>query len=159
MAAVTLSTRPLDVAHAGEVLTLQRAAYVPEARRYRDPELPPLVQTLEEVRTELGRADVVGLGVWDGGRLVGSVRLRVDGAVAHLGRLVVAPDRQGEGIGSDLLAACERVLPPEVGEIRLFTGSRSEATIRLYERVGYVRQYQTPAGTHDLVHLTKHLGA
>lgn len=154
---MALSTRPLEVAHAGEVLTLQRAAYVPEARRYRDPELPPLVQTLEEVRAELGRADVVGLGVWDGGRLVASARLRVDGTVAHLGRLVVVPDRQGEGIGSDLLAACERVLGPEVSEIRLFTGSLSEPTIRLYERFGYVRQYETSAGTHDLVHLTKRL--
>ena len=157
MAPVTLSTRTLLVEDAGEVLTLQRAAYVPEARRYRDPELPPLTQTLDEVRAELARPDVVGLGVRDDGRLVAAVRLRVDGTVAHLGRLVVAPDRQGEGIGTDLLAACERVLPPEVGEIRLFTGSRSEPTIRLYERVGYVRQYETPAGTHDLVHLTKRL--
>lgn len=155
---MTLSTRALRVEDAGEVLTLQRAAYVPEARRYRDPELPPLTQTLDEVRAELARPDVVGLGVRDDGRLIAAVRLRIDGAVAHLGRLVVAPDRQGEGIGSSLLAACERVLPPEVGEIRLFTGSRSESTIRLYERVGYVRQYETPEGTHDLVHLTKRFG-
>lgn len=155
---VTLSTRALRVEDAGEVLTLQRAAYVPEARRYRDPELPPLTQSLDDVRAELAREDVVGLGVRDDGRLVAAVRLRIDGAVAHLGRLVVAPDRQGEGIGTDLLAACERVLPPEVAEIRLFTGSRSESTIRLYERAGYVRQYETPEGTHDLVHLTKNLG-
>lgn len=154
---VTLSTRALRVEDAGEVLTLQRAAYVPEARRYRDPELPPLTQTLDEVRAELARTDVVGLAVRDDGRLVASVRLRIDGAVAHLGRLVVAPDRQGEGIGTDLLTACERVLPPEVVEIRLFTGSRSEATIRLYERAGYVRQYETPAGRYDLVHLAKHV--
>ncbi len=159
MAAVTLSTRELRVEDAGEVLTLQRAAYVPEARRYRDPELPPLTQTLDELRAELARPDVIGLGVRDDGRLVASVRLRVDGPVAHLGRLVVAPDRQGQGLGTDLLAACERVLPPEVGELRLFTGSRSEETIRLYERVGYVRQYETPEGTHALVHLTKRFGA
>ena len=158
MTTVTVSTRPLEVAHAGEVLTLQRAAYVPEARRYRDPDMPPLTQTLEEVRAELGRADVVGLGVWDRGRLIASVRLRVEGTVAHLGRLVVAPDRQGEGLGSALLAECERVLPSDVTEIRLFTGARSEPTIRLYERFGYVRQHETPAGTYALVHLTKHRG-
>lgn len=150
-------TRPLDVAHAGEVLTLQRAAYVDEARRYQDPQLPPLTQTLDEVRAELARDDVIGLGVWDGERLVAAVRLRIDGPVAHLGRLVVVPDRQGEGIGSALLIACERVLPPSVSEIRLFTGSRSEPTLRLYERYGYVRRYSTPEGTHDLVHLAKRL--
>lgn len=153
-----LSTRPLEVAHAGEVLTLQRAAYVPEARRYGDLDMPPLTQTLDELRAELARDDVMGLGVWDGGRLVGSVRVRVDTGVAHLGRLVVAPDRQGEGIGSSLLAAAERLLPPEVLEIRLFTGDRSESTITLYERFGYVRQYETSAGTYRLVHLTKYLG-
>ena len=156
---MTTTIRPLGVGHAGEVLTLQRAAYVPEARRYRDPELPPLVQTLEELRAELSRPDVVGLGAWDAGRLVGAVRVRVDDTVAHLGRLVVAPDRQGEGIGSSLLAASERVLPATVSEIRLFTGSLSDETVRLYERFGYVRQYETPAGTHDLVHLTKRLTA
>lgn len=155
---MALQIRPLGAKFAGEVLTLQRAAYATEARRYGDPELAPLLQTLEELQTELARDDVRAIGAWEDGRLVGSVRLRLDGAVAHLGRLVVAPDRQGVGIGSALLSACERVVPPTVGEIRLFTGTRSADTIRLYERFGYVRQYESPAGTHDLVHMTKRLG-
>lgn len=154
---MTLSTGPLDAAHAGEVLTLQLAAYVAEARRYGDLDLPPLTQTVADVRAELARDDVVGLGAWDEGRLVGSVRLRIEGAVAHLGRLVVAPDRQGEGIGTRLLAECERAVPAGVTEIRLFTGDRSEANLRLYERTGYVRQGETPAGTYSLAHLAKSL--
>ena len=146
---------PLGAAHAGEVLTLQRAAYVPEAQHYRDPELPPLTQTLEALIAELGSPAVIALGAWIDHRLVGSVRVRVDGPVGHLGRLVVVPDLQGRGIGSALLTACEWALPPAVCEVRLFTGSRSDPTIRLYERFGYVRQGETPAGTHNLVHLTK----
>jgi hypothetical protein len=39
---------------AGEVLTLQRAAFVTEARAHRDHDLPPLTQTLAELRAELG---------------------------------------------------------------------------------------------------------
>lgn len=148
---------PLAAEHAGEVLTLQRAAYVAEARRYRDPELPPLTQTLDELFDELRSSSVIGLGAWLDGRLVGSVRVRLDGAVGHLGRLVVVPDLQGQGIGTALLRAAEEALPSEVTEIRLFTGSRSDPTIRLYESFGYVRQGETPAGTHDLVHLTKSL--
>ncbi len=70
---------------------------------------------------------------------------------------MVVPDLQGQGIGTTLLRAAEEALPAEVTEIRLFTGSRSDPTIRLYERFGYVRQGETPAGTHDLVHLTKSL--
>jgi ribosomal protein S18 acetylase RimI-like enzyme len=149
---------PLGPQQAGEVLTLQRAAYVDEARRYGDPELPPLTQTLEELVAELRSPSVIGLGAWLDGRLVGSVRVRLEGAVGHLGRLVVVPDLQGQGIGTALLRVGEESLPAEVTEIRLFTGSRSDATIRLYERLGYVRQGVTPAGTHDLVHLTKRLG-
>lgn len=148
---------PLDARHAGEVLTLQRAAYVPEAQHYRDPDLPPLTQTLDELTYELRSPQVIALGAWIDHRLVGAVRVRREGAVGHLGRLVVVPDLQGHGIGSALLRACEDALPPEVTEIRLFTGSKSDPTIRLYERFGYVRQGETPAGTHDLVHLTKML--
>ncbi len=142
---------------AGEVLTLQRAAYVPEAQHYGDPALPPLVETLDEVREALRSPDVVALGVREDGRLLGAVRLRVHDGVADLGRLAVVPDRQGEGIGSTLLRACEAAAPAGVREIRLFTGSRSAPTIRLYERFGYVRGGETDMVTHAVVHLAKAL--
>ena len=44
----------LGVADAGEVLTLQRAAYVTEARAHGDLDLPPLLETLAETRAALG---------------------------------------------------------------------------------------------------------
>ena len=147
----------LTVADAGEVLTVQRAAYVPEAQNYGDPHLPPLRETLEEVRASLASPDVIGLGVREDGRLLGSVRLRVADGVAHLGRLAVVPDRQGEGVGSVLLHACEAALPADVREIQLFTGNRSDPTIRLYERFGYVRGDETDMVTHMVVHLTKRI--
>jgi len=159
----------LSPADAGELLTLQRAAYVPEAQRYRDFELPPLVESLDDLRAVLAAPTTIALGIRDGGRsgthagahdgelgrLVAAVRLRLDDAVAHLGRLVVAPDRQGEGLGSTLLGACEAVLPDGVRHVRLFTGADSGPTIRLYERFGYVRERDTPEGDYRLVHLVK----
>ena len=39
--------------HAGEALTVQRAAYVTEAQRYSAPGIPPLVETLEQLRADL----------------------------------------------------------------------------------------------------------
>jgi hypothetical protein len=39
---------------AGEVLTLQRAAFVTEAQAYRDLHLPALTQTLAGLHAELG---------------------------------------------------------------------------------------------------------
>ncbi|MDR0627968.1 MAG: GNAT family N-acetyltransferase [Bifidobacteriaceae bacterium] len=80
---------------------------------------------------------------------------RID--VAELGRLVVAPDRQGNGIGTRLALHAERVFP-EVMEIRLFTGEQSLANIRLYCRLGYRESGRTPADGYDLVHFAKTLG-
>ncbi|RBY80421.1 GNAT family N-acetyltransferase [Blastococcus sp. TF02-09] len=47
---------------AGELLTLQRAAYVTEAQLYDDARLPALVQTLDELRAELVRCLVAQAG-------------------------------------------------------------------------------------------------
>ncbi|MGH3830253.1 MAG: GNAT family N-acetyltransferase [Pseudonocardiaceae bacterium] len=70
-------------------------------------------------------------------RRVVVVRARVRAAaptVAEVGRLTVAPDRQGQGLGSRLLADLEQRLSTDVTELRLFTGERSN--LRLYSRLG-----------------------
>jgi ribosomal protein S18 acetylase RimI-like enzyme len=51
--------------------------------------------------------------------------------------LVVHPDLQGRGIGSMLLKHIEASFP-DASKYELFTGSRSEDNIRLYQRHGYV---------------------
>jgi GNAT superfamily N-acetyltransferase len=142
---------------AGEVLTLQRAAYVTEAQLHDDLSLPALHQSPADLATELADPAVLALGVRDGGgRLLAAVRARVDGAVAHVGRLSVVPDRQGQGLGSGLLTELEDALPAAVAELRLFTGERSAANLRLYARLGYreTGRTPTPAG-YALVHLAK----
>ena len=152
--AVPYTASTLGTSNAGEILTLQRAAYITEASAHHDFCLPPLTQTIEELRRELADPHVVALGVWENSRLLGAVRLRQIGPAVELGRLTVVPDRQGEGIGSFLLRAAETVFP-EATELRLFTGEHSLANIRLYERCGYVETSRTPAGDYSLVHLVK----
>jgi len=126
--------RPDD---AGEVMTLQRAAFVQEALIYGTPEMPPLTQTLDEVRSEL--QENLGCVALDGTRMVGAVRARLDDALLLIGRIAIAPDRAGEGIGTTLLEAVERRgIEAGATEAELFTGSLSEANLRLYERQGYV---------------------
>ena len=94
------------------------------------------------------------------GRLVAAVRARrasnSQNAWAEIGRLTVAPDRQGQGLGSGLVAALEDRLPGEVTEFRLFTGEHSRDNLRLYHRLGFTEMARepTPAG-YDLVHLRK----
>lgn len=111
----------VDVDEAGELLTVRRAAFVSEAQQYGDPFIPALTQTLDELRADLQRTDVVTLGAWHGPRLVGSIRVEVEGQRATLGRLAVVPDLQGKGIGTQLLLAIPPYLPPETSEVWVFT--------------------------------------
>lgn len=134
--------RPSD---AGEVLTLQRAAFTQEAQIYGDAGIAALVQTLAQIEAEL--TDNLGCVVVDGGRVVGAVRAIADGEMLLIGRLCTAPDAQGEGIGSALLAAVEeRGRAAGCREAELFTGSRSEANLRLYERDGYTESERVDQG-------------
>jgi GNAT superfamily N-acetyltransferase len=151
------SVERLGAADAGEVLTLQRAAYVTEAQLHDDPALPPLTETLDEIVAALADPHTRVLGIRADGRLVATVRLEDLGAGrVALGRLAVAPDRQGHGLGSLLLAAGERAFPG-TRAMELFTGERSERNLALYRRQGYTETRRTPAGNHHLVHLIKYL--
>lgn len=152
------SVTVLNDADAGEILTLQRAAYVTEAQAHHDLDLPPLTQSLDDLRAELNDPDVTALGVREEGRLIGSVRLRRIDSVVEVGRLIVVPDRQGRGLGTFLLGEAEAAFP-ETREMHLFTGEHSIANIRLYERSGYVETARTPVGDYSLVYFAKTLSS
>ncbi|WP_405084683.1 GNAT family N-acetyltransferase [Microbispora sp. NBC_01389] len=138
---------------AGEILTLQRAAYVIEAQLYGDPFIAPLVESLDQVRMVIETALV--LKATDGGRVVGAVRGRLSGTTCLVGRLVVAPDRQGQGIGTALLAAIHEAVP-EAAAFDLFTGHLSEGNLRLYRRLGYRETQRERVQDHlMLVHLRR----
>jgi GNAT superfamily N-acetyltransferase len=127
--------RLLGLEHAGEVLTVQRAAFVAEARLYGTTEIPPLVETLDEIRRELGAT--IMMGALLAGRLVGVIRLTVEGPIGWISRVAVAPDQQGKGIGSDLLGAVEAAAPPQVRRFQLAAGNKSSTNVAMYERRGY----------------------
>ena len=128
---------------AGEVLTIQRAAFVQEALIYGTVDMPPLTQTLDELRAELQHN--LGCVALDGHRIVGAVRAQRDGDLLLIGRLAIAPDQQGSGVGTQLLAAVEQAgLDAGATTAELFTGSLSEANLRLYAREGYVEAERVP---------------
>ena len=115
-----------------------------------------MTQTLAELAEELADSTVTALGIHDDGRLIGAVRVHRSENAAELGRLIVAPDRQGQGIGTRLLLHAETVYP-EASEIRLFTGEHSIANLRLYARHGYHETGRTSVGDYQLDHLAKTL--
>ena len=150
-----LAIGPLLVEDAGEVLTLQRAAYVTEAQLYDDARLPALTQSLDDLRGELQQG-LAFKATLASDRVVGAVRARSDNGTLHVGRLTVAPDQQGKGIGSALLQRVERDAPAGIKKCALFTGHLRSANLRLYGRHGYleVRRQALHPGV-ILVHLEK----
>jgi len=139
---------------AAQILDLQKRAYESEAKLYNDWTLPPLTQTLTELQEEFA-ASVV-LKALAGDRLVGSVRAREAEGLCQVGRLIVEPEFQGRGIGTMLMRHIESLFPG-ARVFELFTGSRSQGNLRLYERLGYKRareKVMSPSVT--LIFLEKH---
>lgn len=150
---------PVQDADAGELLTLRRAAFVSEAQVYGDPNIPPLTQTLSELREDLASESIVTLAAWDGHRMIGSVRVEIEGGRATLGRLAVAPDKQGQGVGTALMFAVLPHLPEETTEIWVFTGKDSKQNLALYTQHGYEHQHDEVAGKLTYAYLRKILGS
>jgi ribosomal protein S18 acetylase RimI-like enzyme len=119
---------------AAEILALQKAAYHSEAEIYGDFRLPPLVESLEDLRARL--ADRVFLKAVEEGSLVGSVRGFSEGSTVRVERLIVRPERQNRGIGSRLLREIE-VQFPAAQRFELFTGHKSARNLHLYQKLGY----------------------
>lgn len=152
-----LTLAPMTERDAAELLVLQRCCWVAEALANDTLELAALRESLEEVRTWTHTWQV--WCVRHDGRLIAAVRARADGSSWHIGRLMVAPDQAGRGLGSWLLAYAEQQAPAEILETVLFTGHRSHRNIELYERAGYTRTATPDAnGATDSVRLVKQTG-
>ena len=128
----------LGVPDAGELYTLQLAAWLREGRENGTFDIPPLQEELSDVVEQLRDPRLTVWGYRERGRLLGTVRtspLPDNGAM--LGRLGVVPDLFRQGLGGQLLAWAEARLPSSVTRIELFTGLRSVSNHRFYDRHGY----------------------
>jgi tRNA (guanine37-N1)-methyltransferase len=147
---IRLATR----ADAGELFTLTRACWLQELWANPGVVIPALEESFE--------AAVRGVDEWTtyvavaGGRIVGSTRGRLagDGAVWDVGRVMVAPDLQGRGLGRYLLELAEDTAPDEATSYELWTGALSVDNIRMYKKAGYRLQGPAP-GPPGAVVMTK----
>ena len=118
-----------------DILDLQYLAYQTEAEMLNDYEIPPLKQTISEIRDEYDKGTI--LKAVENGRIIGSVRVCRENGTGFIGKLMVHPDYRKRGIGTALLRAAETACPS--GRYELFTSDRSLNNIRLYEKSGYRR--------------------
>ncbi len=117
-----------------KILDLQYLAYQSEARLFDNQDIPPLKQTLADVENEYQKGLILK-ALDEDKTIVGSVRAFCDNGTVYIGKLMVHPSKQGQGIGTQLLLAMEKQYPKQRYE--LFTSTRSEKNIALYRKLGY----------------------
>ncbi|MCL2264832.1 MAG: GNAT family N-acetyltransferase [Treponema sp.] len=126
------------------ILQLQYAAYQSEAILCNDFTIQPLKQTLDQVIDEYRKGVILKavLKTSSPGRtrdekIIGSVRAHEKENTVYIGKLMVHPDYQGNGVGRRLLAAIENEFPKKRCE--LYTACKSSRNLYLYETSGYKR--------------------
>ncbi len=149
---LTLDVAPATRADAGELFTLTRACWLQEMQANPGVPVPALEESFDDLVAAL--EDWTTFVARAGGRLVGSSRGRAEGAVWDVGRVMVAPDLQGRGLGRYLLTLIEDAAPATVTSYSLFTGARSVDNIRMYKKAGYRLRGPAP-DTEGAVLMTK----
>ena len=127
--------RLVEPSDAGELFVLQRACWVQEAQDNPGVTIPALQESLADVEEWITRGRVLVVRV--AGRLVGAVRGTQRDLTWDIGRVMVAPDLQGRGLGRRLLELIEAEAPADVTSYELFTGEGSVRNQRMYKKAGY----------------------
>lgn len=117
-----------------EILQLQYLAYQSEAALFGCKDIPPLKQTICEVKDEYDNGVMLKM-TDDENTIIGSVRAYEANRTVYIGKLMVHPDHRHKGYGTRLLGEIEKCFPDKRYE--LFTSTRSEDNIRLYQSLGY----------------------
>jgi tRNA (guanine37-N1)-methyltransferase len=130
-----VEVRPVVPGDVGELYVLQLACWVQEQHDNPGVRIPALHETLDDVRAWTAHDSV--LVARSAGRLVGAVRGSLHGDSWEIGRLMVAPDAAGRGLGRSLLARIEAAAPDGAATYALFTGAGSLRNQRIYKKAGY----------------------
>lgn len=128
-----------------EILDLQYLAFQYAKELFKAENIPPLTQKLSELEAEY-KAGIVLKAVADE-KIVGSVRAKIIDGTTYVAKLIVNPENQGCGIGTNLLLEIEKYCVTDRYE--LFTSTRTAKTVRLYERLGY-KKFQEKAFNDEL---------
>lgn len=119
---------------AQEILDLQIKAYQSEAEIYNDYSIPPLTQSYNEIVEDFKNSHFYIIK--DNDKIIGSIKATICDKSVYIGRLIVSPEKQGQGIGSYLLSSVEEKFQ-NIGRFELFTGHLSSRNLTMYKNRGY----------------------
>lgn len=146
-----------DASDLEEILKLQKTAYLQEAELYNDFSIPPLTQEIDSLKSEWQKGIVIKAEI--NGQIVGSVRAELVENICKIGKLIVKPDFQNQGIGTKLMTEIEKIFK-NCPTYELFTADKSEKNLKLYRKLDYV-DFKTEQINNNLrlIYLQKHNNA
>ena len=122
-----------------DILELQHKAFLPVGEVLNWLDAPNITETIETALEAFPNFTVLKMVV-DDGKIVGSVRGKVDDGSLFIGRLMVLPEYQRNGYAKELLHKIQEVLPHN--RVWLETTSDITSTYTFYEREGF-RTFKT----------------
>ena len=122
-----------------EILELQHKAFLPVGEVLNWLDAPNITETIETALEEFPKFTVLKM-VADDGKIVGSVRGKVEDGSLFIGRLMVLPEYQRNGYAKELLHKIQEVLPHN--RVWLDTTANIKSTYTFYEREGF-RTFKT----------------
>jgi len=130
-----LTIKRADISDLEKILEIQKIAYLQEAEIYNDFSIPSLNQEIDSLKIEWQNGVVIKAEI--NGQIIGSVRAELVENICKIGKLIVKPDFQNQGIGKILMTEIERLFK-NCSSYELFTGDKSEKNLKLYRKLGYV---------------------
>ncbi|MFH1440452.1 MAG: GNAT family N-acetyltransferase [Candidatus Omnitrophota bacterium] len=150
---INYQIKKAEISDAEEILRIQKLAYQSEAERYNNYDIPPLKQTIGELKKQFKNHII--LKAVSGSEIIGTVRAYEKDGTCYIGRLSVHPNMQNQGIGTSLIGEIEKYFNPE--RFELFVGSKSDKNIHLYQKLGYnifkINQYE--CGNIEIFYMEK----
>jgi ribosomal protein S18 acetylase RimI-like enzyme len=136
-----------------QILALQKLCFREHALFYNDFEMPPMTQALREIENEFEHLVFIKASV--GSEIIGSVRAFEKDGTCFIGRVIVHPEYQNQGIGKKLMAAIENSFR-QAKRFELYTGAKDAKNLYFYKKLGYKQfKIQETSAGYSLVFLEK----
>ena len=139
-----------------DILELQYIAYQSEALLYEDFNIQPLKQTMEQIKKEF--EEWIFYKAMINGRIIGSIRVLIKDKICFVGKLIVNPEYQNQGIGTKLMRKVEESIS-NIKTIELYTGNKSIRNLYLYKKLGF-KEFKVEKINENLslIYLRKEIG-